>query len=131
MEAGLTQTHLETNGVTYTARSQKCVWRRLDRIGIGGILVSLWGQNPGEWGTGGSTKTIVVLSPIKDTSMRHSEGLLMNRVVVISYYINMKMTLKLSETKLGRFILHTICACRDHHWAWHYKCVTREFHKAH
>jgi hypothetical protein len=36
----------------------------------------------------------------------------------------------LATFKLGRIILHTICVIRDHHWAWHFTCVAREFRKA-
>ena len=29
--------------------------------------------------------------------------------------------------RVGRVVLHTICALRDHHWNWHWRGIVREF----
>ena len=34
----------------------------------------------------------------------------------------------LVKKRIGRVILHAICATRDRHWAWHWRAIVREFH---
>ena len=35
----------------------------------------------------------------------------------------------LVKSRMGRVILHTVCAARDHHWAWHWRGIVREIHQ--
>jgi hypothetical protein len=35
----------------------------------------------------------------------------------------------LAKNRTGRVILHTVCAFRDHHWAWHWRGIVREIHR--
>jgi hypothetical protein len=39
------------------------------------------------------------------------------------------MTQVLATNRMGRVVLHTVCAFRDHHWAWHWRGILREVHK--
>ena len=34
---------------------------------------------------------------------------------------------QLAAAPAGRVVLHVLCACRDHHFAWHWHGVVREF----
>ena len=34
----------------------------------------------------------------------------------------------LDKTHLGRVLLHTLCALRDHHWLWHWAGIKRELY---
>jgi hypothetical protein len=38
------------------------------------------------------------------------------------------MTQILAKNRMGRVILHSICAVHDHHWAWHWQGILREIH---
>lgn len=31
------------------------------------------------------------------------------------------------NTRLGRIVLHALCALRDHEWSWHFAGIRREF----
>jgi hypothetical protein len=33
----------------------------------------------------------------------------------------------LANNRTGRVLLHVVCAFRDHHWAWHWRGMVREF----
>jgi hypothetical protein len=37
------------------------------------------------------------------------------------------MQTRLAQFGFGRMLLHTVCACQDHHYAWHWRGVIREF----
>ena len=37
----------------------------------------------------------------------------------------------LAKSHLGRVLIHTICAIRDHHWQWHWAGILREFYFHH
>jgi hypothetical protein len=41
------------------------------------------------------------------------------------------MKMKLSETSIGRVVLHLICLARDGKLHWHWAGICREFHHAH
>jgi hypothetical protein len=32
----------------------------------------------------------------------------------------------LANNRMGRVLLHTVCAVRDHHWKWHWRGIMRE-----
>ena len=34
----------------------------------------------------------------------------------------------LATNRMGRMILHAVCAFRDHHWQWHWRGILREVH---
>ncbi len=36
------------------------------------------------------------------------------------------MTQAMTNSRIGRLLLHTICAFRDHHWGWHWRGIIRE-----
>ena len=40
---------------------------------------------------------------------------------------NMSQTI--AKNRMGRVLLHTVCALRDHHWTWHWRGIVREFSK--
>jgi hypothetical protein len=31
------------------------------------------------------------------------------------------------KSRMGRVVLHAVCAMRDHHWDWHWRGMVREF----
>jgi hypothetical protein len=35
----------------------------------------------------------------------------------------------LVKSRMGRVILHTVSAARDHHWVWHWRGILREVHR--
>ncbi len=39
------------------------------------------------------------------------------------------MTQILASRRMGRVLLHTVCAFRDYHWAWHWRGILREIHR--
>lgn len=45
---------------------------------------------------------------------------------VIFYGMNEKMTMKLAGSRIGRIVLHAVCAMRDHKWQWHFNGILRE-----
>jgi hypothetical protein len=36
------------------------------------------------------------------------------------------MQAQLAQSRFGRIVLHLVCACRDHHYLWHWGGVVRE-----
>jgi hypothetical protein len=40
-----------------------------------------------------------------------------------------KMSQTIVKNRMGRVLLHTLCALRDHQWNWHWRGIVREFSK--